>query len=60
MDPAGPRPNGRAPFLLYAEHVGQLGGTSPLHNVMDDVPTGIFQEPLIRTFIEEGLVNFLQ
>ena len=23
------------PFLLYAEQVCQLGGASPLHNVMD-------------------------
>jgi hypothetical protein len=23
------------PFLLYAEHVRQLGGASPLHNAMD-------------------------
>jgi len=25
----------RRPFLLCAEHVYQLGGVSPLHNVMD-------------------------
>jgi len=25
----------RLPFLLYAEHVGQLGGASALHSGMD-------------------------